>query len=37
MYVYIIHIYYLANVHIHQNKNGLEKLKFVYKFMYDEV
>lgn len=37
IYIHITHVYYLANVHIHQNKTGLEKLKFMYKFMDDEV
>lgn len=37
IYFYTIRIYYLANVHIHQNRNSLEKLKLVYKLMYEEA
>lgn len=33
IYFYIIYIYYLVSVHICQNRNGLEKLKLMYKYM----
>lgn len=36
-YTSILYIFYVADVQIYQNKTGLEKLKFMYKFMYDEV